>query len=239
MAENKKSFVLYCDLIHTVKKLPKEKQAELFVHILEYVNDENPETDDVLLEIAFEPIKQSLKRDLKKYESKLEKKSIGARIGNLKRWHNEIYLKYHNQEISLDTAEKIAYQSQSSDSDKNIANIADSVSVSDSVNDSVSDILLKKETKEKKFNFKSSLLNLKIEKKIIDEWLLIRKKKKLVNTETAFDRIKIEIEKTNLSASECIKIAVENSWAGFKKAWLDNISAESVTNNSNYTPIER
>lgn len=69
MAEGKKSFLLYCDLIHTVKKLPKEKQADLFVHILEYVNDLNPSTDDMLLEIAFEPIKQSLKRDLIKYEN--------------------------------------------------------------------------------------------------------------------------------------------------------------------------
>ena len=41
MAENKKSFVLYTDLIHTVSKMPNDKAGELFKHILMYVNDEN------------------------------------------------------------------------------------------------------------------------------------------------------------------------------------------------------
>ena len=70
MAEGKKSFVLYCDLMHTVNKMPIEKAGELFKHILSYVNDENPVTDDLIIELTFEPIKQQLKRDLKKYETK-------------------------------------------------------------------------------------------------------------------------------------------------------------------------
>lgn len=69
MAENKKSFLLYCDLIHTVSKMPKEKAGELFMHILEYVNDKNPDTDDLIIQLTFEPIKQCLKRDLQKYEN--------------------------------------------------------------------------------------------------------------------------------------------------------------------------
>jgi len=70
MAENKKSFVLYVDLIHTVLKMPNSKAGELFKHILKYVNDENPETKDLIIQLTFEPIKQQLKRDLKKYEDK-------------------------------------------------------------------------------------------------------------------------------------------------------------------------
>ena len=69
MADNKKSFLLYCDVIHTVKKLTNEQAGELFKHILSYVNDENPTGESIITEIAFEPIKQQLKRDLKKYES--------------------------------------------------------------------------------------------------------------------------------------------------------------------------
>ena len=72
MAEDKKSFLLYVDLIHTVKKLPKEKIGDLFLTILEYVNDMNPTVDDILVEIAFEPIKQQLKRDLRQWEEKIE-----------------------------------------------------------------------------------------------------------------------------------------------------------------------
>ena len=69
MADNKNSFVLYTDLHHTVKKLSDEQSGKLFKHILSYVNDENPVLNDFVLEIAFEPIKQTLKRDLKKYEA--------------------------------------------------------------------------------------------------------------------------------------------------------------------------
>lgn len=70
MADNKKSFVLYADLIHTVNKMPNDKAGELLKHILSYVNDEEPETDDLIIQLTFEPIKQQLKRDLKKYEIK-------------------------------------------------------------------------------------------------------------------------------------------------------------------------
>lgn len=68
MAKDKQSFLLYTDLIHLVNKLPNEKAGELFKFILSYVNDENPITEDILIQVAFEPIKQSLKRDLLKYE---------------------------------------------------------------------------------------------------------------------------------------------------------------------------
>ena len=81
MAENKKSFVLYCDLIHTVSKLPNDKAGELFKHVLEYVNDNNPTTNDLLIQVSFEPIKQQLKRDLVKYESIKERNKINGSKG--------------------------------------------------------------------------------------------------------------------------------------------------------------
>lgn len=73
MAEGKKSFVLYSDLIHTVKKMPKDKAGELFLTILEYVNDEDPKIEDMVIDLVFEPIKQQLKRDLKKWNVYIEK----------------------------------------------------------------------------------------------------------------------------------------------------------------------
>lgn len=72
MAEGKESFILYRDLIHTVRLLTDEQKGKLFLIILEYVNDLNPVVNDPFLMLAFEPIKQQLKRDLKKYESKKE-----------------------------------------------------------------------------------------------------------------------------------------------------------------------
>lgn len=74
MAENKKSFLLYCDLIHTVDQMPNELAGELFKHILSYVNDKNPTSENLIINLTFEPIKQSLKRDLVKYENIVEQK---------------------------------------------------------------------------------------------------------------------------------------------------------------------
>ena len=88
MAENKKSFLLYCDLLHTVQKLNDEQAGKLFKHVLEYVNDLNPETEDILMQVCFEPIRQSLKRDLQKYEKIREKKREAGKIGANKRWQN-------------------------------------------------------------------------------------------------------------------------------------------------------
>lgn len=75
MATDKKGFILYADLIHTVNQLPSATAGDLFKHILSYVNDESPVTKDILVNIAFEPIKQQLKRDLDKWSKTLEGKS--------------------------------------------------------------------------------------------------------------------------------------------------------------------
>jgi len=75
MAENKQSFVLYADQYELFKKLPNEVAGELIKHIFAYVNDENPQSDNLIINIAFEPIKAQLKRDLKRWEQKIEARS--------------------------------------------------------------------------------------------------------------------------------------------------------------------
>jgi hypothetical protein len=81
MAENKKSFVFYCDWIDTFKALPKDKGYDLLMHLLSYVNDENPKTDDVLVNAVFQNIKNALKRDLKKYEVRAENSRENGKLG--------------------------------------------------------------------------------------------------------------------------------------------------------------
>lgn len=83
MAKDKNSFLLYCDILHTVEKLDDVQAGKLFKHLLKYVNDQNPTPENPLVEIAFEPIRQSLKRDLIKYENIRERNSENAK----KRWN--------------------------------------------------------------------------------------------------------------------------------------------------------
>jgi len=86
MAENKKSFVLYTDSQGLVNQLPDDVAGRLFKHIYAYVNDENPITDELLLNIAFEPIKMQLKRDLLKWENQLEqRKQAGIKSAEVRK----------------------------------------------------------------------------------------------------------------------------------------------------------
>ena len=81
--KNKKGFILYADINTTVNKLSDEYAGKLFKHILSYVNDEEPTTNDMLLEIAFEPIKQQLKRDLDRWKNTKTKRAEAGRLGGL------------------------------------------------------------------------------------------------------------------------------------------------------------
>jgi len=86
MAKDKKSFLLYCDQQGVFNKLPDEIAGKLIKHIFAYVNDENPPCDDLLLTIAFEPIKTQLKRDLRKYDEYIDKQKFnGAKGGRPKK----------------------------------------------------------------------------------------------------------------------------------------------------------
>ena len=72
------------------------------------------------------------------------------------------------------------------------------------------------------FNAKKFLISIGVDKTIVSDFLKVRKLKRAANTETAFKAIKSEIEKTNLTANECITLCVQKSWASFKSEWLQS-----------------
>jgi hypothetical protein len=78
-----------------------------------------------------------------------------------------------------------------------------------------------KETKPK-FSFKLALVQFGFESKLIDEWLQVRKTKKMTNTETAFYNFVKEIGKVNIDKNELLKLIIANSWGGFKADWYYN-----------------
>jgi hypothetical protein len=88
MAKDKKGFILYADQKAIFEQLPNDKAGELIKFIFSYVNDENPETDDLIIKLGFTPIQQQLKRDLVKYEETKEKRSEAGKAGANKRWQN-------------------------------------------------------------------------------------------------------------------------------------------------------
>ena len=199
MAENKKSFLLYCDLIHTVKQMPKEKAGELFMHILEYVNDLEPNTDDLIIQLTFEPIRQSLKRDLEKYERTRMKNKENAE----KRWNKN----------NATVCDRIPPNAKNADSD----NVSDSDSDSDS--DNVSDKEKEINNTPSAFSFYNELLKLGAEKQLISDWLAVRKKKKLTNTQTALKGFLKQVDKSGNSLNDVLTKCIEKSWGGFEADW--------------------
>jgi len=155
MAEDKKSFLMYCDLIHTILKMPDDKAGLLFKHILKYVNDLNPITDDLIVELTFEPIRQQLKRDLDKYNDVKIDKSNSGKIGNLKRWNKDLYDKVVSNELVIDEAMIIARGRKASHSDNVPSQTVANIAVNDNVNVTVTDI---KELKEELIDFKKLLI---------------------------------------------------------------------------------
>ena len=75
MAVGKKSFVAYADWKNTFDELPNEDAGALIKHIFAYVNDENPESDSILIRAIFANIKATLKRDLDKWDTQLLQRS--------------------------------------------------------------------------------------------------------------------------------------------------------------------
>lgn len=82
MAENKKSFIMYCDYLQVFNTLTDKEAGQLIKHILSYVNDEHPaEPENRVLKIAFEPIKAQLKRDLARWDDFKKKQADNGQKG--------------------------------------------------------------------------------------------------------------------------------------------------------------
>ncbi len=74
MAQGKKSFIAYADWKAVFDELPDADAGLLIKHIFSYVNDENPQTDSVLIRAVFANIKTTLKRDLEKWDAQVEQR---------------------------------------------------------------------------------------------------------------------------------------------------------------------
>lgn len=87
---------------------------------------------------------------------------------------------------------------------------------------------IQKKTAIQKFDFYEELKKLGVSEEIALDWKKVRKDKKATDTETAFKSVAREIAKSGRPAEECIRVAVENCWRGFKAEWLGNLEAQKI-----------
>ena len=133
MAENKNSFVLYCNQQALFNELSDEEAGQLIKQVFSYVNDENPEDlPERHLQIAFVMIRTQLKFDLKRWDEKVEKRRNNGHLGGLK--SGEVRAKKKANEANEANASKTKQTKQMLQSE---ANEAVNVIVTDNVNGNV------------------------------------------------------------------------------------------------------
>jgi len=138
MAEGKKSFIAYSDWKATFDELSDEDAGRLIKHIFAYVNDENPVTDNVLIRVAFAQFKQTLKRDLVKWNEQLQQRRDAGKRSAEKR-----ALEKSNERSTVVESR----QRNSTDS----VSVSVSDNVNDNVNDNASEKVIKKRERANKF----------------------------------------------------------------------------------------
>ena len=203
MAEDKKGFILYADQKELFSQLPDELAGKLIKHIMAYVNDEDPVSDNIIINIAFTPIKLQLKRDLVKFEQTKDRRSNAGKIGAEKRW----------QTIAKDS-NRINGIAKNSKGKQVIAKMT----VTDNVNVKENDIHI--------YSFFNSLIDYGFEKDLCTEWMKVRRDKKATNTLTAFKGFIKEVEKNGNDINFILRTCIERSWKGFNSDWIPKIETE-------------
>ncbi len=245
----RETFVFYKDWLNVIRDLPSEVQLEVYQAIAEYAIYGNLIELKPLAKVAFGFVKQTIDRDTQKYISIKEKrKEAGAKGGRP--------LKINELEESKEKQKKqlVFEKSKKSKSPLNV-----NVNVNDNVNDFS---LLEKEKQksvcvefgegEKKeqplnaeketsppvapapppFNFRKAMIAEGFAPELVDEWLKIRKAKKAVNSERAFNDFINQVRLTRQDINVVLNIVVQKQWKGFEADWLHSIQSPHQTANN-------
>ncbi|MHC4718655.1 MAG: DUF6291 domain-containing protein [Planctomycetota bacterium] len=96
---------MFCRLQLILDEMDNVQAGKFIKAIFQYqITGQLPQLD-FSLKMAVSPFINQFKRD----EQKWVKSEIGGRIGNLKKYHSDIYDKYSKKEITLEEAESLAY----------------------------------------------------------------------------------------------------------------------------------
>jgi hypothetical protein len=121
----KTSFVIYTDIKATVDKLSDEDAGKLFKLMIDFSNGIERTPDSFVLDLVFTPIKQQMIRDEFKWKEELEKRREAGRLGGIAKAQNS-----QNLASASDAKHSLADLSTTK---QPLANLADNVTVSDTV----------------------------------------------------------------------------------------------------------
>lgn len=130
-----------------------------------------------------------------------------------------------NISSSRSDAGKKGYQAKAKQMPSKCLTLAEQVPLSPSPSPSPSLTPNQEDQKPTRFSAREYLLKKGVQEQEANDWLRVRKEKKLTPTRAAIDAIEKEAIKGGIDLPQAIHHCCENAWAGFKVAWL----AKSVT----------
>jgi len=223
MGTDKKSFILYADQKGLFDKLPDEIAGKLIKHVFAYMDGDEPETDDLLIQIAFEPIKMQLKRDAQKWDAILEKRSFAGKVSaesRKKAKDAENHLK-HVKSVATNPTHVDFVEHKSTHSTVTV-NVNDNVTVTDNVN-------VKKNIVKPPMAASEPLPKSDLQIRF-DEFLQMRKKLRKPATDRAIELLKKELSKLAPNNAALQMQIIEQSIAN---AYLDFYPIKDKSGNFN------
>lgn len=204
----RKSFILHNDSLDVVAELTTEQKAELFQAIIDYNKGIEPELKG-LMKAVFIPFRNQFVRDQEAYENRSETNSNNGKKGGRPRKANGFSENQNkaNGFSENQTKAKKAYNDNDNDSDNDSGNDSDKSERIPTVSS---------------FNFRKSLIESGGDKELVDEWMKIRKAKKLQPNQSGLKKFMNEVDKSGMLLNDVLQICCENSWGGFNKDWLRN-----------------
>lgn len=147
---DKNSFVLYTDYYEHIENLTNEEAGQLIKAIFQYEMGKDPEFENRVVGMAFSFIKSQLKRDSDKYADTIEKRKKAGSLGG---------------------KQKVANLANAKSATKIVANVADTVTVTDTVTDNVINNNKKASAPKKKYGeYQNVTLTDAENQKLIDEF---------------------------------------------------------------------
>lgn len=215
----KKGAIILPEWYKAIQNMPDHTRLQLYDAICEYyINDREIEFDDPVSSALFSAYQPYMDKQKQHYDEAHERRVNAGRLGGLKKASNA------NQCQAMPSISSNAKQCQQKEKEKEEEEYKES---------NTSSI-----TKEKAFDFKRALIKNGVEKELADEWMLIRKNKKAVNSEFSLNIIIREADKAGISIADAVRMSCENQWSGFKAEWYEN-SRSKRQRSETLTPLQR
>jgi hypothetical protein len=202
VSPKKESFLLYKSFYEPIKTMSDNQIGRLFKSLFEYqINGTENVDDDIKIPFCF--FKNQMDLDAVKYASVVARNQQNGALGGRK-----------PKQTQKNPKNPVGYfEPKKPDND----NDNDNVNEKDNDIDKTKNLTI--------FNFKNELLKFVNDEILVSDFLKVRKSKKAVNSETAFNLFKNECERNNFPMEEAVKICIQRNWQTFKMEWYQKSSS--------------